>query len=147
MDEDGWFNTGDIARMDDEGYIRICGRDKDIVIRGGENIPVVEIEAALYRMPGVLEAAIVGMPDPRLGERACAFLAVHPGAQVDLEGMRAFLDEQKISKNFWPERLEILDQLPRNPTGKVLKFVLRQMAQQLAGSTSGTPPGPSASRA
>ncbi|RPH67882.1 MAG: cyclohexanecarboxylate-CoA ligase, partial [Burkholderiales bacterium] len=136
VDEDGWFNTGDIARMDDEGYIRICGRDKDIVIRGGENIPVVEIEAALYRMPGILEAAIVGMPDPRLGERACAFVAVHPGAQVDLASMRAFLDEQGISKNFWPERLEILDQLPRNPTGKVLKFVLRQMAHKLAESLS-----------
>lgn len=137
VDDEGWFATGDIARMDEEGYIRICGRDKDIVIRGGENIPVVEIEAALYRMPGILEAAIVGMPDPRLGERACAFVAVHPGAKVDLESMRAFLQEQQISRSFWPERLEILDQLPRNPTGKVLKFVLRQMAQKLAG---GAPP-------
>ncbi len=137
VDEEGWFNTGDIARMDEEGYIRICGRDKDIVIRGGENIPVVEIEAALYKMPGVLEAAIVGMPDARLGERACAFVAVHPGAKVDLESMRAFLQEQQISKSFWPERLEILEQLPRNPTGKVLKFVLRQMAQKLA---AGAPP-------
>lgn len=136
VDEEGWFNTGDIARMDDEGYIRICGRDKDIVIRGGENIPVVEIEAALYRMPGILEAAIVGMPDPRLGERACAFVAVHPGAQVDMAAMRAFLEAQEISKSFWPERLEILEQLPRNPTGKVLKFVLRQMAQKLVDAQS-----------
>jgi cyclohexanecarboxylate-CoA ligase len=136
VDEEGWFNTGDIARMDDEGYIRICGREKDIVIRGGENIPVVEIEAALYRMPGVLEAAIVGMPDPRLGERACAFVAVEPGTQVDMAGMRAFLEAQQVSKSFWPERLEILEQLPRNPTGKVLKFVLRQMAQKLVDSVS-----------
>ncbi len=132
VDEQGWFSTGDIARMDEEGYIRICGRDKDIVIRGGENIPVVEIEAALYRMPGVLEAAIVGMPDPRLGERACAFVATQPGAQVDMPAMRAFLEAQQISKNFWPERLEVLDQLPRNPTGKVLKFVLRETARKLA---------------
>ena len=136
VDEQGWFNTGDIARMDDEGYIRICGREKDIVIRGGENIPVVEIEAALYRMPGVLEAAIVGMPDPRLGERACAFVAVQAGAQIDMTSMRAFLEGQQISKSFWPERLEILEQLPRNPTGKVLKFVLRQMAQKLVEQAS-----------
>jgi cyclohexanecarboxylate-CoA ligase len=136
VDEEGWFNTGDIARMDDEGYIRICGREKDIVIRGGENIPVVEIEAALYRMPGVLEAAIVGMPDARLGERACAFVAVQPGAQVDMDSMRAFLEAQQVSKSFWPERLEVLEQLPRNPTGKVLKFVLRQMAQKLADPAS-----------
>ncbi|MCL4184389.1 MAG: AMP-binding protein [Burkholderiaceae bacterium] len=136
VDEQGWFNTGDIARMDDEGYIRICGREKDIVIRGGENIPVVEIEAALYRMPGVLEAAIVGMPDPRLGERACAFVAAQPGAQIDMTSMRAFLEAQQISKSFWPERLEILEQLPRNPTGKVLKFVLRQMAQKLVEQAS-----------
>ena len=137
VDEQGWFNTGDLARMDDEGYIRICGRDKDIVIRGGENIPVVEIEAALYRMPGILEAAIVGMPDARLGERACAFVAVQPGAQVDMASVRAFLDEQRISKSFWPERLEVVEQLPRNPTGKVLKFVLRQMAQKLADAAAG----------
>ncbi len=147
VDQDGWFNTGDIARMDDEGYIRICGREKDIVIRGGENIPVVEIEAALYRMPGVLEAAIVGMPDPRLGERACAFVAVQPGAGIDLEAMRRFLESQQVSKSFWPERLEVLEQLPRNPTGKVLKFVLRQMAESLVDARAaqdGTPPGRSA---
>lgn len=145
VDDEGWFNTGDIARMDEEGYIRICGRDKDIVIRGGENIPVVEIEAALYKMPGVLEAAIVGMPDARLGERACAFVAVHPGAKVDLESMRAFLQQQQVSKSFWPERLEILEQLPRNPTGKVLKFVLRQMAQKLAGAAQPDTTGGAAS--
>ncbi len=138
VDDEGWFDTGDVARMDDEGYIRICGRNKDIVIRGGENIPVVEIEAALYRMPGVLEAAVVGMPDPRLGERACAFLALQPGARVDLAAMRAFLERERISKNFWPERVEVLEQLPRNPTGKVLKYVLRQRAQELAATLEGS---------
>ena len=134
VDEDGWFDTGDVARMDEEGYIRICGRDKDIIIRGGENIPVVEIEAALYKMPGILEAAIVGMPDARLGERACAFVATQPGAHIDLESMRAFLASQEVSKTFWPERLEVLDQLPRNPTGKVLKFVLREAARKFVES-------------
>ena len=136
VDEDGWFDTGDVARMDEEGYIRICGRDKDIIIRGGENIPVVEIEAALYKMPGILEAAIVGMPDARLGERACAFVATQPGAHIDLESMRAFLASQEVSKTFWPERLEVLDQLPRNPTGKVLKFVLREAARKFVESSS-----------
>ena len=66
LDEEGWFDTGDLARMDAEGYIRICGRSKDVIIRGGENIPVVEIEAALYRIPTVADAAVVAMPDPRL---------------------------------------------------------------------------------
>ncbi|MGB8432723.1 MAG: AMP-binding protein [Burkholderiales bacterium] len=71
LDPDGWFDTGDVARMDDEGYIRICGRNKDIVIRGGEDIPVIAVESALYRMPEIADVAIVTMPDPRLIERAC----------------------------------------------------------------------------
>jgi cyclohexanecarboxylate-CoA ligase len=132
VDEDGWFDTGDLARMDEEGYIRICGRKKDIVIRGGENIPVVEVECALYRMPEVAEAAIVAMPDPRLVERACAFVTLRDGASLDLERVRAHLDAEGVAKHFWPERLEILDAMPRTPTGKIQKFVLRERASRLA---------------
>ena len=131
VDADGWFDTGDIARMDLEGYIRICGRKKDIIIRGGENIPVVQIESALYKMPQVSEVAIVAMPDTRLGERACAFVALRPGERLTLKDVKTFLTDEGIAKQFWPERLEIVEQMPRTPTGKIQKFVLREMAKAL----------------
>ncbi len=79
VDQDGWFETGDLARKDKDGYIRITGRTKDIVIRGGENVPVIEIEQLMYRHPAVQEVAIVGVPDERLGERACACVVLREG--------------------------------------------------------------------
>jgi cyclohexanecarboxylate-CoA ligase len=136
LDADGWFDTGDLARMDDEGYIRICGRSKDVIIRGGENIPVVEIEAALYRMPEVAEAAVVAMPDPRLQERACAFVTLRAGQTLGFEAMCRHLADEGFSKHFWPERLEILPEMPRTPTGKIRKFVLREAAQGLGLETT-----------
>jgi cyclohexanecarboxylate-CoA ligase len=132
VDEDGWFDTGDLARMDEEGYIRICGRKKDIVIRGGENIPVVEVESAMYRLPEIADVAIVAMPDRRLVERACAFATLRPGAALTLERVRSHLDAEGVAKHFWPERLEILAEMPRTPTGKIQKFVLRERASRLA---------------
>jgi len=132
VDADGWFDTGDIARMDLQGYIRICGRKKDIIIRGGENIPVVQIESALYKMPQVAEVAIVAMPDPRLGERACAFVVARSGMRITMKDVRSFLADDGVAKQFWPERLEILEQMPRTPTGKIQKFVLRDLAKDLS---------------
>jgi len=132
LDDGGWFDTGDLARMDDEGYIRICGRSKDVIIRGGENIPVVEIESALYRMPEVADAAVVAMPDPRLQERACAFVTLRPGSQLSLAAVCKHLAAEGFSKHFWPERLEVMEQMPRTPTGKIQKFVLREAAKKLA---------------
>jgi cyclohexanecarboxylate-CoA ligase len=129
LDGDGWFDTGDLARMDQAGYIRICGRSKDVIIRGGENIPVVEVEAALYRMPEVLDAAVVAMPDPRLQERACAFVSLQPGRKLDLAAVCKHLAGEGFSKHFWPERLEVLAEMPRTPTGKIQKFVLREIAK------------------
>jgi cyclohexanecarboxylate-CoA ligase len=126
VDADGWFETGDIARMDEDGYIRICGRSKDIIIRGGENIPVVEVESLLYKHPAVAEVAIVGVPDPRLGERACAYVVLRDGAALSFDDMQAFLLEQQIAKQYLPERLTIVEALPRTPTGKIQKFRLRQ---------------------
>ncbi|MGC5204397.1 AMP-binding enzyme, partial [Klebsiella pneumoniae] len=82
VDQDGWFETGDLARKDKDGYIRITGRNKDIVIRGGENVPVIEIEQLMYRHPAVQEVAIVGVPDERLGERACACVVLREGASL-----------------------------------------------------------------
>ncbi len=131
LDPDGWFDTGDLARMDAEGYIRICGRSKDVIIRGGENIPVVEIEAALYRMPQVADAALVAMPDARLQERACAFVTLRAGQALDLERVCQHLAREGFTKHFWPERLEVLAEMPRTATGKIQKFVLRELAKDL----------------
>ena len=131
VDAEGWFNTGDIARMDEEGYIRICGREKDIIIRGGENIPVVEVESAIYKMPQIAEVAVVAMPDARMQERACAFVTLRPGRKLNLDDIKSHLAGEGLSKQFWPERLEILDSMPSTPTGKIQKFVLREMAKAL----------------
>ena len=130
--DEGWFHTGDLAFIDAEGYLRINGRSKDIVIRGGENIPVMEVENLLYKHPAILTCAIVGYPDKRLGERACAFVTLKPGACFSFEEMSRYLAEQKIAIQYVPERLEILESLPATPSGKLQKFKLRQMAQQFA---------------
>ncbi|WEF24733.1 cyclohexanecarboxylate-CoA ligase [Paracoccus sp. S3-43] len=124
-DAEGWFDTGDIARMDEAGYIRICGRSKDVIIRGAENIPVVEVEALLYKHPAVQQVAIVAYPDDRLGERACAFVVPKPGQALDFAGMTAFLKEQHIAVQYVPERLEVRDRLPSTASGKIQKFALR----------------------
>ncbi|CAG4882312.1 Cyclohexanecarboxylate-CoA ligase [Georgfuchsia toluolica] len=134
LDEEGWFDSGDIASMDEEGYIRICGRNKDIIIRGGENIPVVEVESAIYKMPQITDVAIVAIPDPRIQERACAFITLRPGQRLSLDDIKSHLASEGLSKHFWPERLEIIEEMPRTPTGKIQKFVLRELAKELAAA-------------
>jgi cyclohexanecarboxylate-CoA ligase len=126
-DAEGWFDTGDLARMDEAGYIRISGRSKDVIIRGGENIPVVEIESLLYRHPAVAQVAIVAYADERLGERACAVVVPKPGQSLDFAGMVAFLKEQKVAVQYIPERLVVRDAMPATPSGKIQKFRLREM--------------------
>jgi cyclohexanecarboxylate-CoA ligase len=126
-DADGWFDTGDLAVMDAQGYIRISGRSKDVIIRGGENIPVVEIEALLYRHPAVEQVAIVAYPDERLGERACAVVVTRPGATIDLAAMSDFLKKEKVAVQYIPEKLIVRDTLPATPSGKIQKFRLREM--------------------
>ena len=128
-DPDGWFETGDLARMREDGYIRISGRSKDVIIRGAENIPVVEVEEMLYRHGAVEDAAIVAMPDERLGERACVFVTLKPEQTLSFEEMIAYLTEQKMAKQYLPERLEVIDAMPRTPSGKIQKFRLREIAQ------------------
>ena len=130
-DAEGWFDTGDLARADADGYIRITGRAKDIIIRGGENIPVIEIEGLLFRHPAVQSVAIVGMPDARLGERACAFVVPKPGHRFSFDDMIRFLMEQKVTRQYMPERLEVVDALPMTPSGKVQKFKLRETAKAM----------------
>ena len=126
-DAEGWFDTGDLARLDERGYIRIAGRTKDVIIRGGENIPVVEIEALLYKHPAVAHAAIVAYPDERLGERACAVVVAKPGQAFDFAGMVAFLEAQKVARQYIPERLVLREAMPTTPSGKIQKFRLREM--------------------
>jgi cyclohexanecarboxylate-CoA ligase len=126
-DAEGWFETGDLARLDAAGYVRITGRSKDVIIRGGENIPVVEVEALLYRHPDVAQAAIVAYPDARLGERACAVVVTKPGASLELAALIDFLKSQKIAVQYLPERLVVLDAMPATPSGKIQKFKLREM--------------------
>lgn len=132
MSADGWFETGDNARMDQDGYIRICSRSKDIIIRGGENIPVFEVEQILYRHPAIRDVAIVAMPDARLGEKACAFVTLKPGATFSFYDMTSYMKQEKITPQYIPERLEIVDDLPRTASGKIQKFALRQTAKNFS---------------
>jgi acyl-CoA synthetase (AMP-forming)/AMP-acid ligase II len=121
---DGWFATGDIGILDPKGYLKIVDRKKELIIRGGANIYPREIEEVLYQHPKVLEAAAVGVPDPRLGERVCACIVPRPGERLAFEELIAFL-RNKIATYKLPEFLQLLDALPRTPTGKVQKGPLR----------------------
>ena len=121
-----WFDTGDVVRLRSDGGIRIVGRTKDLVIRGGENIPVAEIEALLYEHPQVAEVAIVGVPDDRLGERACAVITP-VGSAPSLADLTEFLARSGTAKQFWPERLVVVAEMPKTPSGKIQKFKLREL--------------------
>lgn len=131
---DDFFDTGDLATIDGDGYLKITGRKKDVVNRGGEKIPVVEIEDLLYRHPSVQDVAVVSMPDERLGERACAFVVPKVGHTVpDLSQVTDFLAECGMAKIYWPERIETIEEMPRTASGKVQKYVLRDtITQKLA---------------
>lgn len=126
VDEDGFFATGDLAIIDEKGYLHITGRTKDIINRGGVKIPVTEVENILYKHDAIKDVAVVGMPDPRLNERICAMAVLNEGHKLSFEEMTGFLKGQGVTKIYWPERLEILDGLPMTVTGKVQKYVLRE---------------------
>ncbi|MET3320776.1 UNVERIFIED_ORG: cyclohexanecarboxylate-CoA ligase [Peribacillus simplex] len=129
--KDGWFITGDRAIMDEEGYIRISGRNKDIIIRGGENIPVAYVENVLYEHPDILSVQVIAVPDVRLQEKACACISVRPGKSlITMESLKKFLYEKGLAKQYWPEQLEIMDDFPRTPSGKIQKFRLREMINE-----------------
>jgi cyclohexanecarboxylate-CoA ligase len=136
FDADGWFKTGDRAVRHEGRFFELTGRSKDIVIRGGENIPVVEVENLLHAHPRVRDVAVVGMPDPRLGERACAFVVLEEGETMTLDEAVAFLLDRGLSKHFLPERLEVVPALPYTSSGKVQKFKLRE---QLASREEAAP--------
>ncbi|WP_039828603.1 AMP-binding protein [Nocardia testacea] len=123
-----WFRTGDRASVDEHGWLSLHGRTKDIIIRGGENIPVTDVESAIFDHPDILNIAVIGVPDERLGERVCAVVVVEEGApELTVETLAQYLLAQGLSKHYLPERIVRLPELPMTPSGKVQKFKLREM--------------------
>ena len=126
----GWLHTGDIGYLDEEGYLFVSDRVKDMIIRGGENIYPAELEDMIYRFPGVAEAAIVGAPDPVYGENIIAFVVAGPGVTLSEEEIIAFMKTQTSSFKV-PKKIILSDGLPKSPIGKILKRELRLQAAEL----------------
>ena len=126
FDTNGYFRTGDLGHIDEEGYCVVTGRLKDVIIRKGENIPAKEVEDLLYQHPKVADVAVIGLPDPKTGERCCAVVQCKdPGDPLEFETMQDFLRSKELMVQKIPEQLELIDTIPRNPTGKILKHELR----------------------
>ncbi|MCJ8511717.1 cyclohexanecarboxylate-CoA ligase [Acinetobacter lwoffii] len=136
-DTEGWFDTGDIAYQDEQGYIRICGRKKDVIIRGGENIPVAEIESLLYKHPNIATVALVAYADERMGERSCAIIKLKDQTKpLSFNELVDFLKTHNLAMQYLPERLEIWEDIPMTPSGKIQKFKLRELLAQHIASTA-----------
>jgi acyl-CoA synthetase (AMP-forming)/AMP-acid ligase II len=134
FDDEGWYRTGDVGVLDEDGYLTITDRVKDVIIRGGENVSAAEIEGALQSLPGVAEVAVVAAPDERLGEHACAVVRMLPGAEpVTLEDVTRHLAEVGLARQKWPEDLRIVDDFPRTAAGKIRKVELRARLRAEAG--------------
>jgi len=127
---DGWFRTGDLARLDAQGNLSITGRSKEVINRGGVKFNPADVEAVIAAHPAVELCAIVPMPDPVLGERACCFVVARGGAEIDLDAIRAWLARHGIAKTKWPERLEVIEEMPMTPTRKIKKA---ELAKRVAG--------------
>jgi cyclohexanecarboxylate-CoA ligase len=134
---DGWFKTGDRGTLDPAGYLAITGRSKDLIIRGGENIPVAEVENLLYTHPKIAGVAIVAMPDPRMGERACAVVIPREGQTITLPEIVAFLERHELARQKFPERLELVSEFPMTPSGKIQKYRLRELVAERASGGGG----------
>jgi cyclohexanecarboxylate-CoA ligase len=127
FDEDGFFRTGDLGNLDEDGFLAITGRLKGVIIRKGENISAKEVEDLLYQHPKIADVAVIGLPDPRSGERCgAAVLCREPGEPLEFEEMVGFLKERDLMLQKIPEQLELCDEVPRNPTGKILKHEWRE---------------------
>lgn len=125
IDSQGWFHSGDVGYFDDDGFLFICDRLKDMVISGGENVYPAEVESVLYKHEAISEVAVIGLPDDKWGEAVTAVAALHEGKSLTIEELREFAETQ-LAKYKLPLRLHVVDELPRNPAGKVLKFVLKE---------------------
>jgi acyl-CoA synthetase len=128
---DGWMRMGDLATIDDDGYLTVVGRTSDIIIRGGKNLSAAVVEAEVGSHPAVALACAVATPDDTFGERVCVFVELRPDASCTLEELRAHLDARGTGKELWPERLVVLDALPRASGGKVDRGALRRAASQV----------------
>jgi non-ribosomal peptide synthetase component E (peptide arylation enzyme) len=126
FDSEGFFPTGDLGYLSAEGALVFTGRIKDLINRGGEKISAKEVEDLLHTHPGVLQASVVAMPHPRLGETVCAYLIVQPGISVTLDDIRGTLDAAGVAKQKYPERVIIVDEFPKTASGKVKKDLLRE---------------------
>ncbi|EMU7188354.1 medium-chain fatty-acid--CoA ligase [Escherichia coli] len=127
LDEEGWYYSGDLCRMDEAGYIKITGRKKDIIVRGGENISSREVEVILLQHPKIHDACVVAMPDERLGERSCAYVVLKaPHHSLSLEEVVAFFSRKRVAKYKYPEHIVVIEKLPRTASGKIQKFLLRK---------------------
>lgn len=128
----GWLYTGDLAVKDEDGYITLVDRKKDMIISGGENVYSVEVEQVLCGHPQILEAAVIGVPDKIWGERVAAVIVPKPGQTIDLEEIQSFC-RQSLAGYKIPRQIFIVDRLPRNASGKVLKYKLRDELKHKAG--------------
>ncbi|MBB9939758.1 medium-chain fatty-acid--CoA ligase [Escherichia coli] len=127
LDEEGWYYSGDLCRMDEAGYIKITGRKKDIIVRGGENISSREVEDILLQHPKIHDACVAAMPDERLGERSCAYVVLKaPHHSLSLEEVVAFFSRKRVAKYKYPEHIVVIEKLPRTASGKIQKFLLRK---------------------
>ena len=127
LDEEGWYYSGDLCRMDEAGYIKITGRKKDIIVRGGENISSREVEDILLQHPKIHDACVIAMPDERLGERSCAYVVLKaPHHSLSLEDVVAFFSRKRVAKYKYPEHIVVIEKLPRTASGKIQKFLLRK---------------------
>jgi acyl-CoA synthetase (AMP-forming)/AMP-acid ligase II len=126
FDEDGWYHSGDVGVVDDDGYLAITDRLSDVIIRGGENISAQEIEELVLGLPGVAEVAVVAAPDERLGEHAAAIFRMLDGPPPALEDVRQHLAAAGLAKQKWPESIHAVADFPRTASGKVQKFRLRE---------------------
>lgn len=135
LDQDGWYRSGDLARALPDGSIRIVGRLKDIIVRGGQNISVREVEDYIAAHPAVRSVAVVGVPHERLGETGCAIVVTKPGHAVTLAELTEFLVGRGVAKFKLPERLEVWPSLPTTPSGKIQKFIIRKALGEKQGET------------
>ncbi len=126
IDPDGFMRSGDLARMDENGYVSITGRAKEMIIRGGENIFPAEIENAVRALPQVADVAVIGVPDERYGECCCAYVRLAEGESLELAQMRDLLTGQ-VARYKIPAHLRTLEELPLTPSGKVQKFKLKEL--------------------